>query len=153
MPPYPPPDLQLLQNRRAANRKARLRMAQGLHPAAIAAREHVLRSQPMQRTSTQTPVFAPGDETVHLSSGNEVSRAVVDRVKERWQAALKMAQQMDAPPPGQPGGPPDSRFPTGYRVPTSGAFGPRRAPSPAAGPPVTPGLARFLAQMAARRRR
>jgi hypothetical protein len=149
MPPYPPPDLQLLQNRRAANRKARLRMAQGLHPAAIAAREHVLRSQPMQRTSTQTPQFAPGDETVRLSSGNEVSRAVVDRVKERWQAALKMAQQMDAPPPGQPGGPPDPRRSI-VRLP--GGV-PGTAPSPAAGPPVTPGLAKFLAQMAARRRR
>jgi hypothetical protein len=139
MPPVPP-NYRLL---------ARRRMAQGLHPAAIAAREHVLRSQPMQRTSTQTPVFAPGDETVRLSSGNEVSRAVVDRVKERWQAALKMAQQMDAPPPGQPGGPPDPRRSI-VRLP--GGV-PGTAPSPAAGPPVTPGLARFLAQMAARRRR
>jgi hypothetical protein len=140
MPPVPP-NYRLL---------ARRRMAQGLHPAAIAAREHVLRSQPMQRTSTQTPQFAPGDETVRLSSGNEVSRAVVDRVKERWQAALKMAQQMDAPPPGQPGGPPDPRRPI-VRLPLGV---PGTAPSPAAGFPqqMTPGLAKFLAQMAARRR-
>src|SRR3954464_1256290 len=99
MPPIPPD----------YRRKARLRMAQGLHPAAIDARER-MRSQPMQRTDLIARLPEHGED-VQLSSGKVVSRAVVERVKQRWHAALQIVRQMDKPPPGKTGGPPDPRVP------------------------------------------
>lgn len=122
----------------ASQYEARKRMRQGLSDAAVAARNRDQGSERFRGT------FEGMRDAPHrvLSTGATVDRAVVDRVKNRWLAALKMAQQMDAPPPGQPGGPPHPARPYATTVADASS-----------NEATTPGLARFLADLNRRRGR